>query len=82
MRNSEYKQIIFEQYLRLNEPVTLKRSDIVPIVNYSWVWSFTRIDKNLKAMTVQGWNTLDKALLIDPDILATRRDISTAIFSY
>jgi len=82
MRNLEYKQKIFEQYLRLNEPVALKRGGIVPIVHYSWVRSFARIDKNLKTMAVRGWNPLNEALLIDPDILATKRKASTAIVPY
>lgn len=50
MRNLEDKQKILERHLRLNEPVSLKRSDIVPIFNYSWMQLFTRKDENLKAM--------------------------------
>ena len=53
MRNLEYKQKILEQYLRLNEPVKLKKSDIIPIVNYSFPLLFARRDTNCK-VTVKG----------------------------
>ena len=62
--------------------MSLKQSGIVPIINYSWVQSFARKDKNLKAMTVQGWQHLNMALLLDPDVRATRTETSTAIVRY
>ena len=47
-------------------------TDLMPIINSAWKRSFGRIDKNKNAISDRGWYQLNKALLLDPDIIATR----------
>ena len=47
-------------------------TDLMPIVNSAWKRSFGRVDKNKNAISDRGWCPLNKALLLDPDILASR----------
>ena len=47
-------------------------TDLMPIVNLAWKRSFGRVEKNKNALSDRGWCPLNKALLLDPDILASR----------
>ncbi len=47
-------------------------TDLMPIVNSALKRSFGRVDKSRNAISDQGWCQLNKALLLDPDILASR----------
>ena len=47
-------------------------TDLMPIINSAWKRSFGRVDKNRNAISDRGWYPLNKALLLDPDIIATR----------
>ena len=47
-------------------------TDLMPIVNSAWKRSFRRVEKNRNAISDRGWCPLNKALLLDPDILASR----------
>ena len=49
-------------------------TDLMPIINSAWKRSFGRVDKNRNAICDRGWYPLNKALLLDPDIIATRSD--------
>ena len=49
-------------------------TDLMPIINSAWKRSLGRFDKNRNAICDRGWFPLNKALLLDPDILATRSD--------
>ena len=57
----------------------LKKSDITPIINYSFSLSFSRKDTNCKVMHERGLNPSNNVLLVDLDILATRQVTSTAL---
>ena len=46
----------------------LKRTDIVPIVNYCWERSFQRTESNKKAIAMRGWNPLNYILLDSPEV--------------
>ena len=47
-------------------------TDLMPIVNSAWKRSIGQIDKNKNAISNRGWCPLNRALLLDPDILASR----------
>ena len=47
-------------------------TDLMSIINSAWKRSFGRIDKNKNAISDRGWCPLNRALLLDPDILASR----------
>ena len=72
MANKEYKEMLCDRYLYLKQPVNIKRTDIVPIVRYSWPNSFGRKDKNMKAIQQRGWNPLTYNLLLDDEVAATK----------
>ena len=46
-------------------------TDIIPLINKSWSSSFSRIDKNQKAIADRGWFPLNRNLLMMPEIRAT-----------
>ena len=46
----------------------LKKTDIIPIVNYCWDRSFARTMSNRKAIAMRGWNPLNYVLLDHPEI--------------
>ncbi len=50
---------------------SLLPTDIVPLVNFAWDKSFTRIELNKKAITDRGYNPLNDQLLLDKSIQAT-----------
>jgi hypothetical protein len=54
--------------IRAGLPATLKRSDIVRIVNVAWQKSFARVDTNLKAIAERGWPPLNYVLLDHPEL--------------
>ena len=49
-------------------------TDLMPIINSAWKQSFGRVDKNRNAISDQSRYPLNKALLLDPDIIATKSD--------
>ena len=57
----------------MNKP-ELVATDIIPMINYVWNQSFTRVDKNLKAIADRGWNPLNYALLMDKQIKSIMTD--------
>ena len=46
-------------------------TDIIPLINKSWSTSFSRIEKNQKAIADRGWFPLNRNLLMIPEIRAT-----------
>ncbi len=52
-------------------PITIEKTDIVPIVNFGWARSFARMRTNLTATAARGWNPLNRALLLHPEIAGT-----------
>jgi hypothetical protein len=51
--------------------VIIKKTDIIPIVNYGWLHSFVRTSTNKSAIVVRGWYPLNWALLQHPEIAST-----------
>ena len=52
-------------------------TNIVPMVNYAWDWSFVRVEKNLKAIRDCGWGPLNYALLNEDQIQATMTELES-----
>ena len=46
----------------------------MPIINSAWKQSFGIVDKNGNVICDRGWYPLNKALLLDPDIIAIMSD--------
>ena len=40
----------------------LVATNIITFVNYAWIQSFVRVEKNLKAIKDCGWNSLNYVL--------------------
>jgi hypothetical protein len=54
--------------------VELISYDIILIVNYGWSGSFANTTNNVKAILEQGWNPLNRMLLLHPDLRKTMTD--------
>ena len=52
----------------------LKKTDIIPIINYCWDRSFARTITNKKAIAMRGWNPLNYVLLDSPEISSPQDD--------
>jgi len=46
-------------------------TDLMQLINKAWERSFARVDKNKNAISVRGWNPLNRALLLDPLLRST-----------
>jgi hypothetical protein len=57
---------------RAGLPATLKRSNIVRIVNVAWQKSFAWVEKNKKAIAVRGWGSLNCIGLYHPALQETK----------
>jgi hypothetical protein len=51
--------------------VEILPSDIIPIVNYAWNYSFADIKGNKEAIVQRGWYPLNKNLLLNKEIRKT-----------
>jgi len=56
-----------------NLPLTLNATDIMPLTSKAWEASFAVPSLVRKAVADRGWNPLNFALLINPEILGTKR---------
>ena len=56
-----------KKYMNQNHSVT----DIISLINKSWMTSFVQVDMNQKAIDQRGWFPLNQNLLIFPWIQAT-----------
>ena len=56
-------------------------TNIVPIVNYAWDWSFLRVEKILKAIRDRGWGPLNYALLNEDQIQATITELESKSYA-
>ena len=56
-------------------------TDIVPMVNYAWDWSFVRVGKNLNAIRDRGWGPLNYALLNEDQIQETMTGLESKSYA-
>ena len=52
--------------------ITFSSTDVMPLINRSWISSFGDVTKGLKALADRGWGPLNKALLVTENILKNR----------
>jgi len=73
MSMTKGKQILLEKkdMMGLHDEGILD-TDMMPLINYAWERSFARVQKNKNAICDRGWNPLNRVLLLDPDLNATR----------
>ena len=60
---------------------SLLPTDIVPLVNFAWDKSFTRIELNKKAIADRGWDPLNYQMLIDKSIQTTMTESKSKSFA-
>ena len=56
---------------KMAKDVSLRPTDLMPLINIAWKKSFARVDKNQQAIAERGWNPLNYNLLTDPELRAT-----------
>jgi hypothetical protein len=75
MKNTEAKEILVAWKASHGLPIMIEKTDIVPIVNFGWARSFARTRTNLTATAARGWNPLNRALLLHPEIAGTAAQV-------
>jgi hypothetical protein len=68
-----YKDILLKEKIERGMALTLKPTDVVPIVNYAWERSFAIRVNNIKAILDRGWYPANRALEVHPDVLRTKQ---------
>jgi hypothetical protein len=66
------KSNLVRKKLEKQMPITIEKTDIIPLSNYSWKGSFARIKSNKKALSERGWAPLNYNLLLHPEIATTK----------
>ena len=56
----------------MNMDLKLEVSDVIPLINRCWAKSFSRKDRNQKAIAHRGWYLLNYNLLTDSKIIQTK----------
>lgn len=70
---SHKKKILDKRMETEGTQAKLLPSDIIPIINAGFEKSFAVVSSNQRELFKRGWGPLNRALLQDPDILATKR---------
>jgi hypothetical protein len=68
----QFKDILLKEKRIRRMGMVLKPTDVIPIVNYAWERSFNVVRNNKKAILQRGWFPLNRALLLQPEVLQTR----------
>ena len=63
------------------DKASLLPTAIIPMVNYAWNHSFTRVTLNKKAIADRGWGPLNYNLLNDKSIRATMTEAESQSFA-
>ena len=69
MTKAKDKLLVFKESIGLSNG--LVPTDMMPVINNEWRQSFTKIEKNKHAISDQGWNPLNRALLLNDELRAT-----------
>jgi hypothetical protein len=72
MATTRDKRKVTQFRVSMGMPLSIRPSDIVPIVNYAWHESFARVQSNKRAIAKRGWNPLNKGLLTNPEVMKTK----------
>ena len=69
------KRVVLVQQELINcNHLSLQKTNLIPIVNYSWDRSFGIAKNNQEAQLKRGWNHINRKLLVDPDAIRTKED--------
>ena len=80
MMKAKDELLSFKESIGLSNGLTL--TDMMPIINDAWNKSFTRVGMNKNAISDQGWNPLNHALLLNEKLRANMTtEESTAEYS-
>jgi len=52
--------------------LTLTMDDIMPLVNKAWNASFAHKELAKQAVAMQGWNPLNRSILMHPEVVKTK----------
>jgi hypothetical protein len=74
---AEFKAFLLRQKSFRMMPLTMKPTDIIPIVNYAWSKSFAVVKNNKKAILERGWFPTNRALLVHQEVLRTKKTNNT-----
>jgi hypothetical protein len=69
----EYKDSLLREKRMRRLHLTIKPTDIIPIVNHCWNNSFAKVEGNQKAILERGWYPSNKNLLTVPEVLRTKK---------
>jgi hypothetical protein len=72
MAATQAKEDLVKLKLKRQMPITIEKTDVIPLTNYAWKRSFARKESNQKALCARGWNPLNYNLLLHPEIAATK----------
>jgi hypothetical protein len=72
MAATQAKEDLVKLKLKRQMPITIEKTDVIPLMNYAWKRSFARKESNQKALCARGWNPLNYNLLLHPEIAATK----------
>jgi len=75
------KELLNKRLNIMMDQSTLLPTDIIPMVNYAWNHSFTRVVLNKKAIADRGWGPLNYNLLNDKSIRATMTEAESKSFA-
>jgi hypothetical protein len=72
MATTRDKRKLSQFRISMGMPLSIKPSDIVPVVNTAWKQSFARVPSNKRAISRRGWQPLNRGLLKHPEVLKTK----------
>jgi len=66
------KQRLSQRRLALKLPMRFDMTDVIPLINAAWTRSFGNAANTKKALADRGWNPMNRALLLHPDVVKTK----------
>ena len=74
MATTKYKRELVKFKVKMGMPISITRTDVIPLTNKAFKYSFARKDCNKRAIGRRGWNPLNRALLCHPEVLKAKLD--------
>ena len=72
MAITKFKRDLVLFKMRMGLPHTITKTDIVPLCNRAFANSFAQVPSNQHAIADRGWNPLNRALLLNTEVLKTK----------
>ena len=74
MATTKYKHELVKFKVRMGMPISITRTDVIPLTKKAFKDSLARKDCNKQAIGWRGWNPLNRALLFHPEVIKTKLD--------